>query len=150
MLWQLCRPRAGAGHDGSGLERRDAVTGEPGAAAQRQSAGRTEHVHGQQRLVHARRAGTINVTATDDVGVTKLQYSTDNGATWIDATITPGPSVTAAIAPNAEGNTTVRYRAQDAAGDVARGVAANTTLSAAAAVGATGVRLAEHERPRSR
>ena len=85
---------------------------------------------------------TINVTATDEVGVSKIQYSTDNGATWLDATITPGTSVTAAIPQNAEGNNTIRFRAQDAAGNFARGVAANTTLSAAAAVGATGVRLA--------
>ncbi|MDA0168252.1 ThuA domain-containing protein [Solirubrobacter taibaiensis] len=85
---------------------------------------------------------SINVTATDEVGVSKVQYSTDNGVTWLDATITPGTSVTAAIPQNAEGNNTVRFRAQDAAGNFARGVAANTTLSTAAAVGATGVRLA--------
>ena len=84
----------------------------------------------------------LNVTATDDVGVAKLQYSTDNGATWLDMTITPGLSVTGTASFTAQGNNTIRYRALDAAGNVARGVAAATTLNQASAVGATSIRIA--------
>src|SRR3954468_11774879 len=84
----------------------------------------------------------LNITATDDVAVTKLQYSTDNGANYLDIPITPGPSVTGTGNVTAQGNNAVRYRAYDAAGNVSRGVAATTTLNQAAAVGATAVRLA--------
>ncbi|WP_037503399.1 ThuA domain-containing protein [Solirubrobacter soli] len=83
----------------------------------------------------------LNLTATDDVGVDKLQYSTDNGATWTDIAITPGKSVSGTASFNTEGNTTVRYRALDAAGNAANGVAATATLNQAAAVGATSIRL---------
>src|SRR4051794_5241314 len=83
----------------------------------------------------------LNVTATDDVGVTKLQYSTDAGVTWLDMTITPGLSVTGTASLTAQGNNAIRYRALDAAGNVARGVAAATTLNQASAAGATAVRL---------
>jgi type 1 glutamine amidotransferase len=83
----------------------------------------------------------LTVTATDDVGVTKLQYSADAGATWVDMTITPGPSVTGTVPFTAEGNNAIRYRALDAAGNVSRGVAAATTLNQASAAGATAVRL---------
>src|SRR6476469_4982762 len=43
--------------------------------------------------------GPVKVTfaATDDVAVSRLQYSLDNGATWIDAPITAGPSVTSVV-----------------------------------------------------
>ena len=61
----------------------------------------------------------LNVTATDDVAVTKLQYSTDAGATWLDMTITPGPSVSGTASLTAEGNNAIRYRALDAAGNIA-------------------------------
>src|SRR6478736_3005970 len=39
--------------------------------------------------------GPVKVTfaATDDVAVTKLQYSMDSGATWVDVPISAGPSV---------------------------------------------------------
>lgn len=84
---------------------------------------------------------TVNFSATDETGVAKLEYSTDNGANWTAVTITPGPSVTGSAALTQEGNTTVRFRAQDAAGNVARGVSANTTLNQPAAVGATAIRL---------
>src|SRR4051794_15098917 len=62
--------------------------------------------------------GPVKVTlaATDDVSVSKLQYSLDNGATWIDAPITAGPSVSSIVTITQEGSTTVRYRALDAAG----------------------------------
>ena len=83
----------------------------------------------------------LNVTATDDIGVDKLQYSTDSGANWIDIAITPGPSVSGTASLTAEGNNAVRYRALDAAGNAALGVAANTTLNQAAAAGATAIRL---------
>jgi type 1 glutamine amidotransferase len=86
-------------------------------------------------------ATVLTLSATDDVGVDKLQYSVNGGATYLDIPITPGPSVTGTVPMTTEGNTTVRYRAIDAAGNTARGLAANTTLNQAAAVGATGVRL---------
>src|SRR3954451_8333149 len=87
----------------------------------------------------------LTVAATDDVAVTKLQYSLDNGATWNDVPITAGPSVSGVATITQEGNTTVRYRALDAAGNVSPGVTpapANTTLNAASAAGATAIRLA--------
>jgi type 1 glutamine amidotransferase len=83
----------------------------------------------------------LNLSATDAVGVDKLQYSLDNGANWLDVAITPGPSVTGTASITQEGNTTVRYRALDAAGNASRGVSANTTLNQAAVAGASGVRL---------
>ncbi|HEY6888395.1 MAG TPA: hypothetical protein VI300_11465, partial [Solirubrobacter sp.] len=87
----------------------------------------------------------VNLSATDDVAVTKLQYSLDAGATWLDVAITAGPSVSGVATITQEGNTTVRYRALDAAGNVSTGAvpaAANTTLNAASTAGATAVRLA--------
>jgi type 1 glutamine amidotransferase len=84
----------------------------------------------------------LSLSATDDVGVAKLQYSTDAGANWVDVAITPGPSVTGTASFTAEGNNAVRYRALDAAGNIARGAAATGTLNQAAAVGATAIRLA--------
>src|SRR6478735_5850557 len=87
----------------------------------------------------------VSFAATDDVAVSKLQYSLDNGVTWIDAPIAPGPSVSSVVTITQEGNTSVRYRALDAAGNVSPGIApapANTTLNAASAAGATSVRLA--------
>ena len=83
----------------------------------------------------------LNVTATDDVAVTKLQYSIDAGANWLDMTITPGPSVSGSASFTGDRNTAVRYRALDAAGNVSPGAAAATTLNQASAVGATAVRL---------
>src|SRR4051812_18740983 len=87
----------------------------------------------------------VTLTSTDDVAVTKLQYSLDGGATWIDAPIAPGNSVSSTVTVTQEGNTSVRYRALDAAGNVSPGVApaaANTTLNAASVAGATAIRLA--------
>src|SRR3954470_12036421 len=87
----------------------------------------------------------LALAATDDAAVTKLQYSLDNGATWIDVPITAGPSVSGVATITQEGSTTVRYRALDAAGNVSPGptpAPANTTLNAAAAAGATAIRLA--------
>src|SRR4051812_48174800 len=51
--------------------------------------------------------GPVKVTfaATDDVAVTKLQYSVDNGVTWIDAPTTAGPSATSTVTITQEGNT---------------------------------------------
>ena len=40
-----------------------------------------------------------------------------------------------------ENNVTVRYRAQDSAGNITRGATTNTTLNAASAAGATAIRL---------
>ena len=84
----------------------------------------------------------VNISATDNVAVTKLEFSVDNGATYTEIPITAGPSVTGTANVTQQGNTTVRFRATDAAGNTARGVAAATTLNQAAAAGATAVRLA--------
>ena len=84
---------------------------------------------------------TLNLAATDNVAVEKLQYSLDNGANWIDVPVTPGPSVTAAPKISQEGNTNVRYRAIDTSGNVSLGASAATTLNQAAAAGADRVRL---------
>src|SRR3954447_8019782 len=84
---------------------------------------------------------TLNLSATDDVAVSKLQYSLDGGATYIDAPVTAGPTVAAAAALTQQGNTAVRYRAIDSSGNLSRGTANGTTLNQASAAGATGVRL---------
>src|SRR3954453_12279702 len=87
----------------------------------------------------------LTLAATDDVAVTKLQYSLDNGASWVDVPITAGPSASGVATIVQEGSTSVRYRALDAAGNVSPGVTpapANTTLNAASAAGATAIRLA--------
>ena len=84
---------------------------------------------------------TLRLAATDDVSVAKLQYSLDGGATYIDAPIIPGPSVSANVTFSEESNITLRYRAQDSAGNITRGATTNTTLNAASAAGATAVRL---------
>ena len=85
---------------------------------------------------------TLNLSATDDVAVSKFQYSLDGGATYIDVPVTAGPTATASVTLSQQGNTTVRYRAVDSSGNFSRGATANTTLAAASAAGATGVRLA--------
>ena len=84
---------------------------------------------------------TLQLAATDDVSVAKLQYSLDGGATYIDAPIVPGPSVSANVTFSEETNVTLRYRAQDSAGNITRGATTNTTLNAASAAGATAIRL---------
>ena len=60
---------------------------------------------------------TLNLSATDDVAVTKFQYSLDGGVTYVDVPVTPGPSVTATVSITQQGNTTVRYRAVDSSGN---------------------------------
>ena len=84
---------------------------------------------------------TLNLSATDDVAVAKFQYSLDGGATYVDVPVTPGPSATASVPLSQQGNTTLRYRAVDSAGNASRGATANTTLNQAAAAGASAVRL---------
>jgi type 1 glutamine amidotransferase len=84
---------------------------------------------------------TLNLSATDDVAVAKFQYSLDGGATYIDVPVTPGPSATASVSLSQQGNTTLRYRAVDSAGNPSRGASTNTTLNAASDAGATAVRL---------
>ena len=84
---------------------------------------------------------TLNLSATDDVAVTKFQYSLDGGVTYIDVPVTPGPSVNATVSITQQGNTTVRYRAVDSSGNESLGVSVATTLNQPSAVGATGVRL---------
>jgi type 1 glutamine amidotransferase len=84
---------------------------------------------------------TLQLSATDDVAVAKLQYSLDGGATYIDVPITAGPSVAASVTLSDEGNTPVRYRAIDDSGNVSRGATTNTTLNQPVAAGASAVRL---------
>src|SRR3954453_3891517 len=84
---------------------------------------------------------TLNLSATDDVAVSKLQYSLDGGATYLDSAITSGASVTSAVVDSLQGNNTLRYRAIDSSGNYSRGTANGTTLNQASAAGATGVRL---------
>src|ERR1044072_8781049 len=48
---------------------------------------------------------TLQLSATDDVAVAKLQYSMDAGATYVDVPITAGPSVSASVTLSDEGNT---------------------------------------------
>ncbi len=83
----------------------------------------------------------LHLSATDNVGVTGLQYSINNGADWIDVAITPGPSVSGTASLTTEGNTAVRYRALDAAGNASLSSAGSTTLNQSAAAGATAIRL---------
>jgi type 1 glutamine amidotransferase len=84
---------------------------------------------------------TLNLSATDDVAVAKLQYSLDAGASYIDAPVIAGPAASAPAGISQQGTTTVRYRAIDSSGNFSRGTANGTTLNQASAVGATGVRL---------
>ena len=92
---------------------------------------------------------TLNLSATDDVAVSKFQYSLDGGATYVDVPVTAGPTATAAVPLSQEGNTTVRYRAVDSSGNVSRGATANTTLAAAAGRRRDRGPPDEHDRPRS-
>src|SRR4051812_30055400 len=85
---------------------------------------------------------TLNLSATDDVAVSKFQYSLDGGVTYIDVPVTAGPAATASVPFSQEANLTVRYRAVDSSGNLSRGAIVNTTLSQPTAVAATGVRLA--------
>src|SRR4051794_35705282 len=84
---------------------------------------------------------TVNVSATDNVGVGKLQYSTDNGATWVDLPVTGG-----SVGPfTNEGTNNLRLRAIDAARNVSPGLPGgviNGGLNQAATAGATALRLA--------
>jgi type 1 glutamine amidotransferase len=67
-----------------------------------------------------REAVTLNMTATDDVGVVKFQYSLNAGATFIDVPLAaPATSASASAEISQEGSTNVRYRAVDAAGNTA-------------------------------
>ena len=74
---------------------------------------------------------TLNLSASDDVAVSKFQYSLDGGVTYVDVPVTEGPSATAAVPLSQEGNTTVRYRAVDSSGNFSRGATTNTTLEPA-------------------
>src|SRR5690242_2167044 len=84
---------------------------------------------------------TMTLSATDDVAVSKFQYSMDGGANYIDVPVTAGPTATANVPLTDEGNTTIRFRAVDSSGNFSRGATTNTTLNQAAAAGATAVRL---------
>ncbi|MET8141556.1 ThuA domain-containing protein [Sphaerisporangium sp. NPDC005288] len=63
---------------------------------------------------------TLNMSATDDVGIAKFQYSLNGGAAYIDVPVEEAPaSATASAVITQEGNTSVRYRAVDTSGNVA-------------------------------
>ena len=83
---------------------------------------------------------TVNVSATDSVGVAKLQYSTDSGANWVDLPVTGG-----SVGPfGNDGTQNLRLRAIDAAGNVSPGTPGGVIsggLNQAATAGATGIRL---------
>ena len=95
----------------------------------------------RQQQLAPRGPQTLNLSATDDVAVAKFQYSLDGGATYVDVPVTAGPSATASVPLSQQGNTTLRYRAVDSAGNPSRGATTNTTLNQASAAGATAVRL---------
>lgn len=62
---------------------------------------------------------TLNVSATDDVGIAKFQYSLNGGAAYIDVPVEGAPaSATASAVITQEGNTSVRYRAVDTSGNI--------------------------------
>jgi len=106
----------------------------------------------------------LTLSATDDVAVAKLQYSIDGGATYLDAPVpSPAASATVRVTISQQGNTLVRYRAIDSAGNFSIGETAAApaagrgggrggrggggggagaqTLAVSAAAGATGIRL---------
>ena len=63
---------------------------------------------------------TLNVSATDDAGIAKFQYSLNGGAAYTDVPVEGAPTLAAASAViTQEGNTSVRYRAVDTSGNVA-------------------------------
>ncbi|MET8162492.1 ThuA domain-containing protein [Sphaerisporangium sp. NPDC005289] len=63
---------------------------------------------------------TLNMSATDDVGIAKFQYSLNGGAAYIDVPVEGAPaSATASAVITQEGNSSVRYRAVDTSGNVA-------------------------------
>src|SRR3954453_7317371 len=80
---------------------------------------------------------TLSFSATDDVAVSKFQYSMDGGVTYVDVPAVAGPTASASVPLSAEGNTTVRYRAVDSSGNFSRGATTNTTLNQASDAGAT-------------
>ena len=73
---------------------------------------------------HRTKPVSVTLSATDDSGVAKLQYSLDGGATVVDAPIAPGRSVSATIQVSQEGNTSLRYCAINTAGNYSVGDAA--------------------------
>jgi type 1 glutamine amidotransferase len=85
---------------------------------------------------------TLNLSATDETQVDKLQYSLDAGGTYLDAPITPGTSVSSSVPVSQQGNTSVRYRAIDSSGNFSPSNATATTLSVAATAAQTGIRVA--------
>jgi type 1 glutamine amidotransferase len=86
----------------------------------------------------------VTLSATDDVGVAKFQYSSNSGQTYTDLPVTPGTSVTAQFEDTTEGSTTFRYRAVDTSGNISvDGAISNVNggLNQAAAAGATAIRI---------
>jgi type 1 glutamine amidotransferase len=63
---------------------------------------------------------TLNLSATDDVGIDKFQYSLNGGASYIDVPVAGAPTSASASAQiTQEGSTSVRYRAVDTTGNIA-------------------------------
>jgi type 1 glutamine amidotransferase len=66
-----------------------------------------------------RGAVTINLSATDDVGIDRFQYSVNAGASYIDVPVAGAPTAATASAQiTQEGSTGVRYRAVDTSGNI--------------------------------
>src|SRR4051812_49400399 len=84
---------------------------------------------------------TLNLSATDDVAVSKFQYSLDGGATYVDVPVTAGPTASASVPLSQQGNTTLRYRAGDSSGNISPGPPTNPTPNPAPAPRATPARL---------
>jgi type 1 glutamine amidotransferase len=66
-----------------------------------------------------RGAVTLNLSASDDVGIDRFQYSLNGGASYIDVSVEGAPaSATASAVITQEGSTGVRYRAVDTSGNI--------------------------------
>jgi type 1 glutamine amidotransferase len=66
-----------------------------------------------------RGAVTLNLSASDDVGIDRFQYSLNGGASYIDVPVEGAPaSATASAVITQEGSTGVRYRAVDTSGNI--------------------------------
>lgn len=87
-----------------------------------------------------RTAPTLTLTATDDVGVAKLEYSLDGGATYLALPVgAAARSVIGTVQIIKQGNTLIKFRAIDTAGNSSEVVnGARTTLTGVHRPGAGG------------
>ncbi len=84
---RFIRGSAGAGHDTAGDTTSTTPTAPPQRNGNPPAAPSTSTGNGNWYI-----GGPVTtaVTASDDVGVTSLQYSIDDGATWVDLPVTGG------------------------------------------------------------